>query len=46
MIKKIMFFSVLGLLSASVGFLQGCITVKGVGKDVSNGGKEIERAAS
>lgn len=46
MLKKIIFFFVLGFLSASVGLLQGCNTVKGIGKDVQDGGKEIQRAAS
>ena len=29
-----------------LGLLTGCNTVKGIGKDVSTGGHDIERAAS
>ena len=40
--KKIIAF----FLVASVCLLGGCNTVKGVGKDVANGGRDIERAAT
>lgn len=44
--KRIMIASILCVLGASLGLLSGCNTVKGIGKDVSNGGKEIQRAAT
>nr|WP_133127908.1 entericidin A/B family lipoprotein [Legionella nagasakiensis] len=36
----------IGLLCSTFLLLSGCNTVKGFGKDVSQGGQEIERAAS
>ncbi len=44
--KKLGMMMVAGVLCASLGLITGCNTVKGVGKDISNGGKDIQRAAS
>lgn len=44
--KKIITAITVGFLCASLGLLNGCNTVKGFGKDVSNGGRDIQRAAS
>ena len=32
-------------LCICMGILTGCNTVQGVGKDISNGGRDIQRAA-
>lgn len=44
--KKIITTAVVCVLSASLLALGGCSTVQGFGKDVSKGGREIQRAAS
>ena len=44
--RKIMTMIVVGVLCSSVAILSGCNTVKGIGKDVSKGGQELEKAAS
>lgn len=44
--KKIMTTAVVCFLFAALGLINGCSTVKGLGKDISKGGREIERAAS
>ena len=44
--KKIMASMILCTLFASVSLMSGCNTVQGIGKDVANGGKDIQRAAS
>ena len=37
---------IISILCASLAFISGCSTVQGMGKDISKGGKEIQRAAS
>ncbi len=44
--KKIMELIFVCVICSSFTFLAGCNTVKGVGKDVSAGGRDIQRAAS
>ena len=44
--RKILSATVVCVICASLGLITGCNTVKGVGKDVSKGGREIQRAAS
>lgn len=44
--KKILTLAVVCFLSAAMGFLSGCGTVRGVGQDVSKTGQVIQRAAS
>ena len=44
--KKILSIVVTCVVCVSFGLITGCNTVKGVGKDVAVGGKEIQRAAS
>ena len=34
------------VLVISLGLLSACNTVQGLGKDISNGGRDIQRAAS
>lgn len=44
--KKLVSSVVFCALFASLGLLSACNTVQGIGKDVSKGGKDIQRAAS
>ncbi len=44
--KKIIITSIVCVLFTSLGFMTGCNTVSGIGKDVAKGGKDIQRAAS
>ena len=44
--KKIITTTLICVLLTSLGLLSGCNTVKGIGKDVSDGGRDIQRAAS
>jgi len=44
--KKIVTIAIVGFFCASIGFINGCSTVNGFGKDVSKGGRDIQRAAS
>lgn len=43
--KKIMSVVVVCSIYMSLGLLSGCNTVNGIGKDVSKGGQDIQRAA-
>lgn len=44
--KKIITILVVGCICVSMGLINGCSTVQGFGKDVSKGGREIQKAAS
>jgi predicted small secreted protein len=44
--KKIISAAIFCVLCVSLGLVTGCNTVQGIGKDVSNGGKDLQRAAS
>lgn len=44
--KKIITMVAVGCICMSMGFISGCSTVQGFGKDVSKGGHEIQKAAS
>lgn len=44
--KKMKSLALLASVCVLVGFISGCNTVKGIGKDVSKGGQEIQKAAS
>ena len=44
--KKIISAPLVCVFLASLALLSGCNTVQGIGKDVSNGGRDIQRAAS
>lgn len=44
--KKLLTITLLCITGLSLTLLSGCNTVKGVGKDVAKGGREIQRAAS
>ncbi|MCX7117560.1 MAG: entericidin A/B family lipoprotein [Legionellales bacterium] len=46
MMKKILIGAMACVICMSMSLLSGCNTVKGIGKDVSNGGKDLQRAAS
>ena len=43
--KRIITGFMVCFLCVSFGFLSGCNTVRGAGKDISNGGRDIQRAA-
>lgn len=44
--RKIIHVIVACVLGASFALSVGCSTVKGLGQDISKGGREIQRAAS
>jgi len=44
--KKIISIALIGIFTITIGLISGCNTVKGVGRDVSEGGRQIQRAAS
>ena len=44
--KKILNIALVGSFCMMIALISGCNTVKGFGKDVSNGGKDIQKAAS
>ena len=44
--QKLLKALIASVLCSSILLIVGCNTVKGVGKDVANGGREIQRAAS
>ena len=43
--KRIITATVVCFLCVSLSLLSGCNTVRGAGKDISNGGRDISRAA-
>lgn len=44
--KKLMTVMIICIIGTSVSLFAGCNTVKGVGQDVSQGGRDIQRAAN
>ena len=44
--KKLITTALVCFLFTSIGIVSGCNTVQGIGKDVSKGGRDLERAAS
>jgi predicted small secreted protein len=44
--QKIITLLLFSFISLAVHCVSGCSTVKGFGKDVSKGGRDIQRAAS
>lgn len=44
--NKIITTVFVGFFCMAVGLTSGCSTVQGLGKDISKGGRDIQRAAS